>query len=478
MKKDQVVTRYYASGTWQAGTGLHAGGEASFDSNTDMALLRDGEGQFYIPGASIAGAARSFLARLETDFRSFIRGVKKESPNIQLLFGNDRMSLLTVFDAPCEGMSMPRVRDGVRIDGAKGVAMKGAKYDFEVLPAGTKFSMQFLLTLYQDTPDEVLRFFHSMLAGFQEGSICLGARTRRGLGHGTFTTLEIRKLDMSNLGHVKSWLAQQWLDGENVEFKLPQRKALNRLKIEACLRLKTSLLIRSAGEEAGAPDMVHLSEEGRQLLAGTSLAGALRHRCERIAKTMCPDSAEKLVADMFGPALAEKGEEKGARKPLRAGRVWISEERLQGGELLVQSRVKIDRFTGGAVESALFDQAPFWPKDADYHVKISIHLDLDCAPETLPESEEEQLPPADPRECALILQAFKDLWLGDLPLGGESSGGRGVFYGVRASFSQPGLETLQFRANVDDPEQVEIKGNWEAWNKAASALHTEQVPHA
>lgn len=472
-KEHSIVARYHASGTWRAGAGLHAGGEASFDSNTDMALLRDSEGRFFIPGASIAGAARSFLARLETDFRSYIGGIKKESPNIQLLFGSGRMSLLTVFDAPCEGMPMPRVRDGVRIDGAKGVAVEGAKYDFEVLPAGTEFGMQFLFIVYHDTPDEVLRFFHSMLAGFQEGGICLGARTRRGLGHGAFTKLEIRKLDMSNLVHVRSWLAQEWSMGEKVELKPPQRKALNRLTIEACLRLKTSLLIRSAGEEAGAPDMVHLSEEGCQLLAGTSLAGALRHRCERIANTMCPDSAEKLVASMFGPL-----EKKGDNKPLRAGRIWIGEEKLQKGELLVQSRVKIDRFTGGAVESALFDQAPFWPNDADYHVKISIHLDLDCAPEMLPESEEEPLPPADPRECALILQAFKDLWLGDLPLGGEIGGGRGVFYGVRASFSQPGLETLQFRANAGNPEHIEIKGNWESWNEAASALHSKQVPHA
>src|SRR5438876_195502 len=112
-KEHSIVTRYYACGTWQAATGLHAGGEASFDSNTDMALLRDSKGRFFIPGASIAGAARSFLARLETDFRSYIRGIEKELPNIHLLFGNNRMSLLTVFDAPCKGVPVPRVRDGV-----------------------------------------------------------------------------------------------------------------------------------------------------------------------------------------------------------------------------------------------------------------------------------------------------------------------------------------------------------------------------
>ncbi|HET6842930.1 MAG TPA: RAMP superfamily CRISPR-associated protein [Candidatus Angelobacter sp.] len=474
--KYRIAVRYYASGAWTAESGLHVGGEGGFETNADMALLRDSQDRFFVPGASIAGAARNFLARRSAEFGAYIRGTAGEPQELQLLFGKERMSLLTIFDAQCEGQAVPCVRDGVRINGKEGVAADGAKYDFEVLPAGTTFTMQFLLSLYEeDDGDQIFRLFCAMLAGFVQGDIRLGARTRRGLGRGSLRNLQISRLDMGKAEHVRAWLAQNWASGDRVTPDISESREPKRLTVEADLRLKTSLLIRSGGEAPGGPDMVHLSEQGRRLLTGTSLAGALRHRCERIANTMCPEDAQGLVAGMFGPL------ESGGRRSLRAGRIWVDEQFMESCNMQVQSRVRIDRFTGGALESALFDEAPLWPADAPRHVRICIHLDLDCAPELLPENGQ-PLPPPDLRECALLLQAFKDLWLGDLPLGGEVGAGRGVFLGVEAAIRHPEYPLLKFRTTGEDPACVDVlEGSWDDLNTLASALRPQEegeVTHA
>lgn len=63
MTKHRITHRLVAKGNWISQTALHCGGDPN-GSTVDMALLRDEHGQFLIPAASIAGAARHHLARL------------------------------------------------------------------------------------------------------------------------------------------------------------------------------------------------------------------------------------------------------------------------------------------------------------------------------------------------------------------------------------------------------------------------------
>ena len=75
--------------------------------------------------------------------------------------------------------------------------------------------------------------------------------------------------------------------------------------MQAAFKLDGSLLIRSEGEEKNSPDMVHLrswrGEEAKPVLSGTSLAGVMRGRALRIAKTCLGETAgTDLVDEMFG----------------------------------------------------------------------------------------------------------------------------------------------------------------------------------
>ena len=108
----------------------------------------------------------------------------------------------------------------------------------------------------------------------------------------------------------------------------------------------------------------------------------------------------------------------------------------------MQNRVSIDRFTGGALDGALFTQQPIF-HSADGGIRIRLQL-------RQPQN----------HEIGLLLLLLKDLWTGDLTLGGERSVGRGRLSGIQADirFGQqrwtiqqgegqiqvtPGAETLE-----------------------------------
>jgi hypothetical protein len=121
--------------------------------------------------------------------------------------------------------------------------------------------------------------------------------------------------------------------------------------------------------------------------------------------------AEVFTDSMFGPSQIKREDSKNAR----ASRVSICESEIEKAQALVMTRVKIDRFTGGSFESALFSEQPAIGS-ADTRVTLRLTL---RSPQ--------------PAELGLLLLLLKDLWTGDLPIGGESGVGRGRLKGMEAT---------------------------------------------
>jgi CRISPR/Cas system CSM-associated protein Csm3 (group 7 of RAMP superfamily) len=460
-KRDHIIERWVAEGEWIARSALHTGGDPT-GSTVDMALLRSASGEFLIPGASLAGAARNYLARLTATEAEYRAG--GESPVLAALFGAPMAgsqpayaSLLVSADAPAVGVNSAVVRENNKIEPESGIAADEAKFNLEVLPAGARFRVRLGLTIYQELPGKVdraavLSYFRALLEGFQRGEIRLGARTRKGFGEGAVAQWDLRRMDMSNRAHVVAWLRQSPKQVEPAMAlaelgELPQDHR-EWLEIEASYRLRTSMLIRSNSEEPAMPDSAHLVEGGRAILSGTSVSGVLRQRVERIAKTMKLPGLPGTV--MFGPRPNGRQDR---RNDLKAGRLWVSEGTLDHVKQPVQSRVALDRFTGGALETALFDEAPCYPEKGEA-ANASIRLRLE-----LRGGEEDEVLPA------LLLQAFKDLWLGDLPIGGETGGGRGVLEGLSARIERTGwpVVTLERKGATE----VAVTGWNEDWERMA-----------
>lgn len=456
----RIRERIYISGQLELLTPAHFGnGGWQGDGLTDMSLLMDEvENKALIPGTSIAGALRNYL-------RERLYGYEKQEPDdarspLSWLFGPTRgskkdldQSLLIVDDA-LASVQLTTLRDGVRIDPATGTAFveeqtvdgqsrkAGAKYDMAFLEEGTTFDLHFelLLTAEHDAA-QVLPYLVAALQGFENEEIRLGARKRRGFGHCRVVAWQVSRFRIAE--DAKELIA--WLEtppkhhrpngkpGKIADLLVQPATKDERsfLDIAATFSLdKSSMLIRAGfGEADTGPDVEHLhagnarDHSRKPVISGTSWAGAIRHRALRIAKTLAADEtrAEAMVRDLFGWM------PEGRREGGWASRVTTDETEIKGGQTLYQTRVRIDRFTGGAFDGALFDEAPVYGKK---NTTVGFHLHVRNPK---------------PEEIGLLLLTLKDLWTRDLPLGGEVSVGRGRLQGLTA--------TVKIKLNPEKKDQ-------------------------
>lgn len=421
-----IIKRIVVTGTLELTTPARLG-NGDVEDLTDMPLARDPkEGTALLTGASIAGATRNYA-------REWLYGYGQDGAEVQDLFGDIRTrdnkevseeSWLIVDDALAvsEGLEL---RDGVTIDPHTRTAEPGKLFDYELLEAGLRFPLRFELAVTTQNEAALRRTLAAALTGFERGEIGLGARKRRGLGECRVTDWTVQVHDLTRRSGLIQWLEDELgvaQAGQSIAEKLdvpdlpPDQR--QRFVMAAVFHLASSLLIRSGGEDSRSPDMVHLKSKRdghlQPIVSGTSLAGAIRARAARIARTVAPERAEQIIDGLFGPRFSDEGDR---NKGKRASRVTVYESVIEQPIERVQSRVTLDRFTGGAYPGALFDQQPvFGGRETRVRLKIEVR-------------------DPQPVEIGLLLQVLKDLWTGDLPLGGESSVGRGRLQGLEATLT-------------------------------------------
>jgi len=372
-----MAARWVITGEMRLETAAHLGGEG--DAAVDMAVLRDSkEGVPLLPGTSLAGALRRHLADVLDGYRS------PERQEVGALFGAARsddagsQSPLVVFDSlgTLPDGAAPEIRDGVAINPATGTAEAHKKFDFEVLPAGTCFPVRVELIVENLTREaHLLGLLIEALSGLTQGDIGLGMRRSRGLGA---VSVHDWKAVRHDLATPQGWLC--WLTSDHekpIGDHVPGHDAVaeairaacpnltieefadrrRRLLVDLELELAGDFLVRSPATDASSPDVVHLHSAGRPVLPGTGLAGALRAQALRIARIVRESQGDwcTFVDRLFGPRIRrEDANSQGVQA--MASRLRISESFIENGQGRRQSRIAIDRFTGGVVETALFDE--------------------------------------------------------------------------------------------------------------------------
>lgn len=467
----KIVARVVVEGDLILQTPAHFG-SGDGDDLTDMPLLVDPlDGKIpLLTGASIAGALRSYVRSRERGCRKPLpqstdtAAVKEErsSAAVKLLGGfraddEGEQSPLIVDDALGKNFGI-EMRDGVRLDGKTRTAADKAKFDLQLWQAGTTFPLRFELLICEDDNDKdyankLKLALATALIGFNDGGITLGARKRRGYGRVQVPQWRVKTYDLMQSSRLLNWIERgdQPLDDvssqSDIKTALGVAALLDDHRQAFCLNatfsLDGSLLIRSgSGQDDQGPDMVHLhsvradsprTADGKPgplpILSGTSLGGALRARALKIANILGPEKASDLIETMFG-------------KTDHASRVNIQEHVVQNVKTdLVQNCVSIDRFTGGARDTALFNEQPAFGDNA-----TTIAMDL-------------RLVNPQSYEIGLLLLLLKDLWTGDLPLGGESSVGRGRLKGKEATLVYQGAGApLQWKI-VENGKDLTITGD-------------------
>ncbi|RRR76902.1 MAG: hypothetical protein EI684_02235 [Candidatus Viridilinea halotolerans] len=444
----EVATRLVVTGTLVLTSPAHLG-NGDRGAHVDLPILRDTlEDLPLLQGSSLAGALRNYLLAYEQGFQQpEVRGAKRMGL-AELLFGGVKgdsegeQSPLIIDDALAD-FTLAEIRDGVRIDGKTRTAQNDFKYDLEVLPPGTHFPLRFELLLPEEG-DQATKLRASLalaLDGLQRGEIALGARKSRGYGRCAVATWQVVEYD---LRHSHEDLLA-WLSAEHPDWGYQPAQVHNSLgvhaqredkrkifRIAATFELATPLLIRSAeplNDGDHQPDVVHLRDgTGQPIISGTSLAGVLRARAKRILTTVAAGQEEAILNSLFGRDMHKRS----ANEQPSASRLIVHEAQIAGGRTLVQNRVAIDRFTGGAYDTALFSEAP--QVGGTVTLTLSIHNPSDA-------------------DKGLLLLLLKDLWTGDLPIGGTSSVGRGRLRGCKATIHDTGQPE---RKIVSDEGQLKL----------------------
>ena len=129
------------TGELVAVTPLHIGGADTGDT-VDMPFARDGAGNLYIPGTSLAGAIRAWegMADVSDDLWGYAGKSDLEDHASHLIFDDAPLRI----DAG-DGGAATELWHGIGIDRHSGATATGIKFDREVLPRGSRFGFRLQL---------------------------------------------------------------------------------------------------------------------------------------------------------------------------------------------------------------------------------------------------------------------------------------------------------------------------------------------
>lgn len=402
----------------------------------DIHVLQNRDGVPFIPGTSLAGVLRSAVK--DDNVRNLLFGTIDEE--------NPQQSAVLLYDVLLANAKIG-VRDGVSIDPVTGTAIKGYKYDYEVVEKGAKgdFYAEIVLRQIHVEQKEALTKELRHLCRLLCNGFHVGALTTKGFGLVRMAQIDIDCYDFSNPDNVAAWLAPErkpavmhWDESDFLEADQDHpRYAADDFMIEADFALTGALIVRDADGAMTRDDnksiaAVMKKSGGAYIIPGTSLKGVLRHRAAYIlhALGMGRESADDLLDSFMGTTAVRSR--------------FVVEETIIDAEAHPQTRNRIDRFTGGTIKSALFSTEPVWRKTeggSSVTLCFGVHRARDW-------------------EAGLCVLLLKDLWLGRIAIGGEKSIGRGTLEGLRAVIHDRGRSYELTQGQPFDTETMQILENY------------------
>lgn len=416
-------------------TPLHCGGGPE-DPLQDQPVSRDAFGLWRVPGSSLAGILRALSERLDPAMTPLMFGEthnRDKAPRPSLIWCED--VVLLDFDGQValakklagQEISVPLgpfVRDHVRLDLERDTAIAGGKFDTEIVPAGSRFLMEVRCDGWErELTREEKTHFDRLCAHARAGLLELGGKL--GNGYGRYRALECSytELDLKSPPDMESWLN---ISRHSSRFPYAGQE-LPLVEEDACLypeglhgtlemRLACDSPILIAGGSSIQKGEIHEADMlyalspwldyarkklvWRPLVPGSSLKGVMRHGVYRILRDMGlpEEEAAKRLDQLFGFVDGHRA---------RCGKLQVEDCPLlpSPAREFIQ-HVAIDRFSGGAVEGALFSEEPVWMPGLELPLRVHIS-------------------DADSGDAILLFQLLLDLGKGLLCVGNGRNRGNG-----------------------------------------------------
>lgn len=440
-------------------------GTGSKEIATDALVATDVNRLPYIPATTIAGVLRSMmeaeanLPNMEEELKKHIRKVfgfceNDEAHGSEIIFTDAK--ILNHSGVAVDGLqpsvidkdellkhfrTLP-IRQHVRMTD-KGVAADSGKFDEQVVYAGTRFCFE--VEMVSDGSNESL--LNQLLSQLNKKTFRIGGGTRSGFGEIKVVETDIMVLDLRNSGDREVYLKKTsdlgsgfWATNKgNIREKDNSADASHPCPnsdgmIEYTLSLKPeSYFMFGSGFGDDEADKTPVKakkiewngnsgtlKDNLVLIPAASVKGALAHRVafylnrryKNFAGSLnskATESVKKAMTALFG----SEGNSNGTGM-VRGNLIFsdVIESEVKDKDKLF-NHVAIDRFTGGAIEGALFSEKATFGNERVYKMTII----ADKSRIRNPEAEE------------ALENALKDLCKGLLPLGGSVNRGHGVFTG-------------------------------------------------
>ncbi len=404
------------------------------DDLCDRDVLLESDGRAFIPATSFMGE----LSRLINDgsHNDYLGLSSKDNKllNQSYLICDDLFPTQT--SSPCV------IRDGIRIDKATGVVDDNAKFDYQVVEPGLNFDFRLEFVVNSASRENEAKEIVAKCLSVFDNALYVGGKRSSGFGKLIARDLHLYEYDFDTTAGLAAYLIRSSSVDKLVDYKLGKLPN-TQFMIEADFHIPHSLIVRSYPQNAFGPDASHIQSAGKYVLPATSLRGVLRARAQRIMNTIWDqaDEVQDLLDSIFGNA-----ETKGKHCSIPSS-LMVNEVPIENVESEIQNRVCIDRFTGGTIEGALFDSMPVFPKDNDSANISGLNLYL-----------EDPLP----SQKGLLLLLLKDLYTGDLAIGGEKNIGRGTLLGLRAGIIDEEHEPLSFSSIEEMASQQRLRSYMDA----------------
>ena len=443
----------------------------STDGLTDILVLKNKKGEAFIPGTSMAGVLRSAIAGLY------------DVTTAEVLFGNaeedGNQSCIMIRDVILQDTDII-IRDGVAIDPISGTGKDKGKYDFEAVERNAHGELNMEITIREKNRSESFiplpEYRHepyyqkgdmfgelaATLADLLTQGVRVGSLTSKGFGRvKSETEASFFEFNFTEGRDAEAWM--RYLEkGElpqaaYTSSKIAAQHDKNSFVIKAMFSVQSSLLVRDAeaAEDYVADNTVsavQMRSCGDYVIPGTSVKGALRSKALKILLAVSGNQrkkAERFIDRLMGTS-GNTASEDGKKSRLLVDETYIAEKDLFEME---QTRNRIDRFTGGTVDNALFTEVPVWQRSKGVPV-VTVGLEVThCSA----------------AEAGLMLLLLKELWLGNLPLGGGKAVGRGTLRGIQASIYF-GKKSWQIQ---DDRNQFAVEGDRNMLESYVTALAGE-----
>lgn len=434
----EIIGKYIIHFGIKLRTNLHIGsGKADID--TDALCIRNASGNIAIMGSTLAGIFRCTLERL---FSEKDKNIQKFFGLVEKTGGNTTSEASNIYfeDAVLMGNSSSNtdIRDGVGINRRKLSAQDGCKYDKETVFKSSFFPCTITINYTEDNKpclDTILQYLKICFYNLNKGLVAIGGSSSRGLGFCEITSAKGCLLNFTNRSHLRDYLINDFYDREvslsiqdenkSLYFKeftfnekltvMPDTSHYFKFCIKLHYKLKTvePMLITGTRTNDEDVDLQFITTNGQHIIPGSSVKGPLRARAEMILRTM---NVSEICDPVSGMSCFELKKSPVCKVCSLFGSS-LGKSKVLFSDLEPVGRVKtkyfdhnkIDRFTGGTIESALFDEKLIF--DAVFQGMVIIEN-----PDIL--------------DLKLIIHLFKDLYLEDIRIGHGKTKGYGKVKGI------------------------------------------------